>query len=159
MFVQHSVHIDRPVEQCHRILARDPRRWFPHLGAAASYAVGPKVAGVQVRKKVHVEAGEPVKIGDFTQVPITWRATFIEGLFPVMVGQVELAPLDRNVTRLSVCGMYEPPLGQLGKQLDDAVLHRVAEATVKELVDAIAKHLMVAPADTRKPRGGRAVRP
>jgi hypothetical protein len=52
-----------------------------------------------------------------------------------------------RVTRLTVCGMYEPPLGSLGKQLDDALLHRVAEATVKELAESIGKRLEALTAD------------
>ena len=141
MFVQHSVHIDRPFEVCNATLARDPKSWFPRLGDQALYAVGLRIAGVPFKKQVHVEAGEPVKLGDWIEVPITWRATYITGLFPVMVGKVELEPVDPDVTRLSVCGMYEPPLGGLGKHVDDALMHRVAEATVKELAKAIAKIL------------------
>jgi hypothetical protein len=37
--------------------------------------------------------------------------------------------------------MYEPPLGKLGAQLDEAVLHNVAEGTVKELAQLIADRL------------------
>ena len=141
MFVQHSVHINSPFEVCGATLARDPKRWFPRLGDQALYAVGPRIAGIPIRKSVHIEAGEPVKLGDWIEVPITWRATYITGLFPVMVGKVELVPVDPGVTRLSVCGMYEPPLGRLGKHVDDAVMHRVAKATVKELAETIGKLL------------------
>jgi hypothetical protein len=62
-------------------------------------------------------------------------------MFPVMTGTVELAPVDARVTRLTVCGMYEPPFGRLGKHLDDALMHRVADATVRELACSIAKRL------------------
>ena len=141
MFIQHSVHVDRPFEVCSATLARDPKRWFPRLGDQALYAVGPRIAGVPFRKRVDVEAGEPVKLGDWIAVPVTWRATYITGLFPVMVGKVELVPVDPDVTRLSVCGMYEPPLGPLGKQIDDSLMHKVADATVKELAETIAKEL------------------
>ena len=58
-----------------------------------------------------------------------------------MVGKVELAPVDGRVTRLTVSGMYQPPLGRIGEQLDDAIMHSVAEATVKELAESIAKRL------------------
>jgi hypothetical protein len=58
-----------------------------------------------------------------------------------MTGKVELAPVDLRNTRLTVCGMYEPPLGRLGKQLDDALMHRTAQATVKDLAESIAKRL------------------
>jgi hypothetical protein len=141
MFVRHSVHVNSPFEVCSAALARDPKRWFPRLGDQALYAVGPRIAGIPIKKRVHLEAGEPVKLGDWMEVPVTWRATYITGLFPVMDGKVELVPVDPDVTRLSVCGMYEPPLGGFGKHVDNALLHRVAEATVRELANAIAKQL------------------
>jgi hypothetical protein len=77
--------------------------------------------------------------GENTVVPITWEATFIKRLFPVMTGTVELAPADARTTRLTVCGVCEPPLRTLGKQLDDSLMHRVATATVKELAESIGK--------------------
>lgn len=159
MFVQHSVHVDRPIEECHAALIRDPRRWFPRIGEQATYAVGPKVAGVPIRKSVRIEAGQPVQIGDYTEVPITWRATYIKGLFPVMDGKVELAPVDPDVTRLTVRGMYEPPMGRFGKHVDDALMHKVAEATVKELAESIANRLMFAPTGPQGPPPTKAVRP
>ncbi len=141
MFVQHSVHIDRPIEGCTATLARGPRRWFPHLEDKSKYGVGPRIAGLAIRKRVIVETGEPVHEGTWTQVPITWKSSFPKKLFPVMEGKVELAPADGRITRLTVSGMYEAPLGRVGKELDDALMHRVAEATVKELAESIAKQL------------------
>jgi hypothetical protein len=141
MFVQHSVHIDRPIEGCVSTLARGPRRWFPQLENKNQYAVGPRIAGVPLRKRVIVEAGEPVNQGTWTQVPITWKSSFPKKLFPVMEGKVELAPVDGRITRLTVSGMYEAPLGRVGKEIDDAVMHRVAEATVRELAESIAREL------------------
>ena len=141
MFVQHSVHIDRPIGGCATTLARGPRRWFPRLGDKNEYAIGPRIAGVTIRKRVTVEAGEPVQAGDWTGMPLTWKASFPEKLFPVMQGKVELEPVDGLTTRLTVSGMYEAPLGRVGRQLDDALMHRVAESTVKELAESIAKRL------------------
>ena len=103
--------------------------------------VGLRIAGVPVRKKVTVEVGTAVSGAGWAEVPITWKATFAKPLFPVMDGKVELAPVDGRVTRLTVSGMYEPPLGKVGKRLDEAVMHKVAEATVKELAESIAKRL------------------
>jgi hypothetical protein len=141
MFVQHSVHIDRPIEGCARTLSRGPRRWFPRLGHKNHYGVGPRIAGLPLRKRVMVEAGEPEQLGDWTAIPITWKASFPEKLFPAMTGKVELSPVDGRITRVTVSGMYEPPLGRVGKELDDALMHRVAEATVKELADSIGQML------------------
>jgi hypothetical protein len=49
--------------------------------------------------------------------------------------------VDARVTRLTVSGMYEPPPGQVGKRIDEALMHNVAQATVKELAESIARRL------------------
>ena len=147
MFVQHSVHIGRTIEAARAALAAGPSEWFPHFGDGRHAEVGPRLAGVGLRTKVDLEVGEPVTVGDWTEVPVTWKATFVQDLFPVMTGKVELEAVDPRITRLTVSGMYEAPLGRLGKQLDDALMHRAAEATVKELAESIAKRLEIGLSD------------
>jgi hypothetical protein len=122
-------------------LARGLSEWFPRLEEPSLAAVGPQVAGIGIRKKVAVEFGEPMAAGSLTEVPLTWKATSVHLLFPVMTGKVELAPVDSCVTRLTVCGMYQLPLGNLGKHVDEAFMHKVAEATVRDLAVRIAKRL------------------
>ena len=141
MFVQHSVHINRSAGECAKALQRGPRTWFPHLGGDGRTDVGLRVAGISVRKRVTVELGEPEKKGSWTNVPITWKATFPEKLFPILTGRLELTPVEKDLTRLTLSGMYEPPLGKLGELIDDAVMHGVADATVREVAESIAKQL------------------
>ena len=147
MFVQHSVHIGRPIEAARAALAAGPAEWFPRFGDGSHAEVGPQVAGLWLRKKVDIEVGEPETVGDWTEVPVTWKATFVQDFFPVMTGKVELEAVDPRITRLTVSGMYEAPLGRLGKHLDDALMHRAAEATVKELAESIAKRLEIGLSD------------
>jgi hypothetical protein len=135
------MHIDHPVGAVTAVLAAGPREWFAPLDGAGEAALGPHIAGIALRKKVAVEIGPPVTTGDWTEIPVTWKATFIEQLFPIMVGKIELAPVDALTTRLTVCGMYEPPFGPLGKQVDDAFMHAVAEATVADLTLSIARRI------------------
>lgn len=141
MFIRHSVHIDHPVAACTEALMSGPRKWFPRLGGKNVGSVGVHVGGVPVRKRVVVMLGEPVKTATWTVIPLDWKATFPEQLFPKMTGRIELAPVDMTTSRLTVSGMYEPPLGKLGKQLDETVMQGVADATVKELAESIAKRL------------------
>jgi hypothetical protein len=141
MFVQRCVHIDHPVGAVMAVIAASPREWFAPLDEYGEAAIGPHIAGIGLRKKVAVEVGPPVTTGDWTEIHVTWKATFIEKLFPVMVGKVELAPVDAVTTKLTVCGMYEPPFGPLGKQIDDAFMHTVAEATVADLAQSIARRI------------------
>jgi hypothetical protein len=149
MYVKHSVHIDQPIKECSDALMSGPSKWFPKLSRSGQGSVGLHVAGVPIHKRVTVEVGEPVRTSTWAEIPLTWKATFPEKLFPVMTGKVDLTPVDNNVTRLTVSGMYEPPLGRLGKQLDDALMHSAAEATVKELAESIAQRLDKAVATRR----------
>ncbi len=141
MYLQHSVHIDRPLAQCSKALQDGPRTWFPKLRADHSTEVGMRLAGVTVSKTVSVDLGVPAAHGDWVSLPMTWRATFPEKLFPVMFGKLELAPVDDKVTRLTVSGMYEPPLGRIGALANEAIMHSVAESTIRELTEGIAKNL------------------
>ena len=134
MHVQHSVHIQRPVKEVSAALLDSPSRWFPK-------SVGVHIAGVPVRKRVNIALGDPVKTSTWAEIPISWKATSIQKLFPVMNGKLEVAPSSKEETRLTVSGMYEPPLGRLGEQLDEALMHRVAEGTVRELAEQIASKL------------------
>ena len=145
MYVQHSVHIDRPIDECVQLLDRGPRTWFPRLQGDGKSDVGLRVAGVTIRKRVAVQLGEPENRGQWTNVPVSWKATFPERLFPVLTGRLEVVPVEKQVTRLTVSGMYEPPLGRLGALIDDAVMHSVAEATVRELTESIADQLRELP--------------
>lgn len=144
MFVRHSVHIDHPVAACTEALMSGPRKWFPRLSGKNVGSVGVHIAGVPVRKRVVVTVGEPIRTATWTVIPLDWKATFPEHLFPSMTGRIEIAPVDKDVSRLTVSGMYEPPLGKLGKQLDETVMQGIAEATVKELADTIAKRIETA---------------
>ena len=118
-----------------------PRKWFPRLSGKGVGSVGVHIGGVPVSKRVVVTLGDPVKTATWTVIPLEWKATFPEQLFPKMTGRIELAPVDKTVTRLTVSGMYEPPLGKLGKGLNETLMQGVAGTTVKELAEAIGKRL------------------
>ena len=134
MHVEHSVHIQRPVKDVSTALLDTPSKWFPK-------SVGVHIAGVPVRKRVNIAFGDPVRTSTWAVIPISWKPTSIQKLFPVMNGKLEVTPSSKEETRLTVSGMYEPPLGRLGEQLDEALMHRVAEGTVRELAEQIASKL------------------
>ena len=141
MHVEHSLHINRPVKELSDSLVEGPAMWFPGLKHDNVASVGLHVAGIPVRKKVVVEFGEPARTSTWAVVPVTWRATFPEALFPIMTGKVSVSPVSKDESRLTVSGMYEPPLGKLGEELNEAVMRKVAKATVKELAEQIAQRL------------------
>ena len=52
-----------------------------------------------------------------------------------------MAALTPAASQLSISARYTPPLGSVGAAIDRAVLHRVAEATLKDFLDRIAEAL------------------
>jgi hypothetical protein len=101
--------------------------------------IGFPIDGHRLSKNVEIDVGEPVTTPSRTWIPLAWRATGASALFPVLDGDLELAPLGTQLTQLSLNGRYQPPLGLLGKTIDKALLYRVAEATIKDFVDRLAR--------------------
>jgi hypothetical protein len=132
--VGHAVTITRPFDQLSAWLIEAPRIWFPR-------SIGVHLAGIPIRKRIAVEFGEAVKTSTWAVIRVNWKATFPQRLFPTMEGKVSLSPQGNGVVKLTVSGVYEPPLGRIGEDLNDAVLHSIAEVTVRELAESIAKRL------------------
>jgi hypothetical protein len=59
-------------------------------------------------------------------------------LFPALDADIWLTPAGEHSIRLSLAGVYRPPLAVLGAGLDKAVFHRVADATVRSLLARVA---------------------
>jgi hypothetical protein len=70
---------------------------------------------------------------------LRWQATGPGGgLFPALDADIWLTPAGEHSARLSLAGVYRPPLGALGAGLDRAVFHRVADATARSLLARVA---------------------
>ncbi len=132
---------------CDRILA-DDHGWLSPLaaeamgdGEALRLRVGPLRGLPMLSKTVSLEVGAPLRRGDVTIVPLTWKATATPGLFPVLSADLEIAPLDPDLTQLTIQGRYEPPLGALGRRIDRLLMHRVAEASVRAFLNRLVSSL------------------
>lgn len=98
-----------------------------------------RLNGSLVAKTVGLEVGAPIRGASQTTVPLTWEATGTPGLFPRMEADLLVSAMGEDVTHLALRGTYRPPLGQVGEVLDRALLHRVAELSVKTFVDRVAE--------------------
>jgi hypothetical protein len=141
MLIQHSVHINRPIEAVSSALATAPPGWLPSLVGPSPGVAGEAIAEFGIRTKVSIELGEPVTSGMWTEIPITWQASSIKHLYPLMTGTIEVAPNEGRATTLTVYGSYDSPTERLGALLGEDLVRRVAEATVKEVAESIAKRL------------------
>ena len=125
--------------------------WLTEASAAAYdealaglLRVGP--AGLAATKLVRVSLLDPVYRGGVMTTGLRWEAAGAAGgLFPVLDANITISPASREVTaegkdvaRLALAGSYRPPLGRLGAVLDQVVLHRVATATIRALLQNVA---------------------
>jgi hypothetical protein len=72
-------------------------------------------------------------------VPLTWEPVGLDGLLPRLDANLELGPLGEDRTQLAISAHYRPPLGVVGRAVDRVLLHRVAEATLKDFLDQVGQ--------------------
>lgn len=90
---------------------------------------------------VEVEVEEPVTLGTETVVSVRWRSRWAPVLFPVMEGDLRVAPFPGGGTYFDFSGSYTPPLGSFGETLDRLALHRLASANARAILQRITASL------------------
>ena len=76
-----------------------------------------------------------------TKLLLEWEAATMPRLFPFMRGELSIYPLTSTETQLDFCGIYEPPVGSVGKTMYAIVGHRIAEVSVHRFVSDVAGYL------------------
>ena len=149
MFVRYFAELPFPLASVEEALLRTPEEWIPGLARHAEdlgehllVEVGFGPEGRRLAKQVLIEIKDPVRFPSRTILPMTWRAAEKEGLYPKMDADIEVAALGQGLTQLSVSARYRPPLGLVGRAIDRTLMHRVAEATVKDFVDRAQEKLI-----------------
>lgn len=90
-----------------------------------------------IAKTVRLEVGEPLRAETRVSLPLSWTATGPSSLFPTMHADLSITSMGPSLTQVAFHGSYTPPLGVVGRLLDRAVLHRLAELSVKDFVDRV----------------------
>ncbi len=146
MFVRYYLELDLPAARVEGVLLQHPDQWIPGLARAAGDRgdrmladVGLGTNGAAIRKQVEVELGPPLRFPSKVVLPMAWRATGPEALFPALDADIEIAPLGESCTQLSISARYRPPLGVVGRAVDRLLMHRVAESTVRAFLESMAR--------------------
>ena len=145
MFVRSFAEVERPFEAVRSLLLDRPERWLPGLATDAGHRGEQLLAEVgfgsehtRVDKRVLIKLRAPMEFPSRFVLPMEWRPVSARNLLPKVEGDLEIAALGPRRTHVSLSARYRPPLGVVGRALDRALLHRVAEATVKDFVDGVA---------------------
>lgn len=88
---------------------------------------------------VHVRFLQLEPQGTTTRLGLRWEATGRTGpMFPVLDANLTLTPEGDRATQVGLQGVYGPPGGHVGAGLDRAVMHRIAEATIRSFLTQLA---------------------
>jgi hypothetical protein len=108
-------------------------------GLEAIVRVGPFGGTRGLSKLVRVRALGPVHRHGTTRISLRWEATGLAGeLFPVLDAELTLAPSAADRCRIELIGSYRAPLGRAGAALDRAFMGRIADATIRSLLERVA---------------------
>ncbi len=156
MLLHDYAFVDAPADRIRERIAADHGEWLSGLAAGAAregeslrLRVGPIGSLPMLSKTVTIDADPPITRGLITVVPLTWRATGSQGIFPALNADLEVAPLSPETTQMTLRGHYVPPLGAVGERLDRVLMHRVAEATIRSFMRRLAVSLTASPHPVR----------
>jgi hypothetical protein len=155
MLLRYYQVIDVPAELVEAALIGDDPTWIPGIVERSLEGEDRLLADVglgrvRLRKTVEITLGRARRLGATVVVPIAWRATGPSGLFPVLDGSLEVFSLGSARTQLGFSASYSPPIDGVGRIADRALLHRVAEATVKDFVDQVAERIRGIPPESNE---------
>jgi hypothetical protein len=142
MFLRYFIELPLPAQAVEQALLPSPAEWLPNLAdqagqrgqdLLAEVGIGPPNRGL--RKRVRIHFGPVVRYPSRTTLAMTWQPTGAGTLFPALEAELEIGALGAQRSQLALNASYRPPLGAVGRAVDRALLHRVAEATVKDFLD------------------------
>jgi hypothetical protein len=148
VFVRSHTEVLLPFHEAEEAILGSPGDWVPglvnsaeHMGEALLAEFGFETGGRRLEARVEVDIGPPLRLPSRLVLPMTWTPAEHPGLLPVFNADAEVAPLGSSRTQFAVSARYDPPLGVLGRTIDRAVLHRVAEAVIRDFVDRAGETL------------------
>jgi hypothetical protein len=116
-------------------------------------ALSVNLAGIEMTRDIIVTVRgirEDPAAGDerpvVTSLDLEWKAADSPGFFPTMKAELRISPESSSRTEVMLVGTYKPPMGILGSAID-AVVGRLAEASVHGFVAAVVEQIGLEPHD------------
>lgn len=143
LFVEDFVDVASRIDAvCLALLSGDG--WLEPLAGAAEeegatllMRIGPAWAPECLQREVRAQLGACRPRGEGFVLWLRWEETEHPALFPVLDGDLEVAPVGDGQTRITLSASYVPPLGLVGRGLDRALLHRLAQSTVRSFLTRV----------------------
>ena len=147
-------YVNHPYKQVRDALRKDTLAVFQSATRAAASrarsiasALRVDIGGIGLEADIRIsvknieEKARGTMAAPVTRLQLEWEATRKPRLFPLMKAELFIYPLTASETQLDFSGLYEPPLGALGKAVNAIVGHRIAEVSVHRFVNDVAGYL------------------
>jgi len=149
LFVRSSRELGVPYGALEARLRVPGRLWAVVVGARehggrANLKVGFGAGFIRVARRVSLEVGTVICDQSQTIYSMTWSAVGWANILPGFDGRLVVRARDASHSEVIIEGDYQPPLGLLGRLLDHRLVHRVAEATLEDLVTRVVAALVEA---------------
>lgn len=148
MLVQDFIQSPLSFDEVRTAILRDPHGLIDRNAADAyregeqcRLTVSSSTIAHGVHKTVYIDIGEPYARGDGLVVPLRWWAKGATLLFPRLDADLEIMPVGPRTTQVSLSGRYDPPLGAVGRQIDRMLMHRLAEASIRDFLTRMGSSL------------------
>lgn len=151
-------YVNHPYAQVRDALTKDaPRLFQAATKAAASRAesvaseLHVDLGGIGVEADIRIsvtkteEKESQAMSAPSTRLFLEWEAATMPRLFPFMKAEISIYPLTATETQLDFLGVYEPPLGVVGKAVNAVIGHLIAEASVHRFISDVAAYLRESP--------------
>lgn len=151
-----ELHLARQLDVSYEVAAEGlragPARWLPgfeqqegRITARLALARG----GRRVGRRVEVRTGTVQPFGYGVAQRLEWQDARRPRFYPLLEGHLRVERGDQDDhCRLRFDARYTPPAGVVGESADRAVMHRLAEATVRDFFSGVAQRLEQTAAST-----------
>lgn len=135
--------VARPLDDVVAVLRGGPA-WLPGYEERDGHPTAElevEEAGRRIGRRVRVELGSVQRFAYGVTLQVGWEAEQRAALYPRLEGHLRIEQPPGSACQLRFDGRYRPPGGRLGAAADRAVLHRLAEASVRSFVVRVARRL------------------
>ncbi|MBO0709136.1 MAG: hypothetical protein J2P43_00700 [Candidatus Dormibacteraeota bacterium] len=126
-------------------LRAGPARWLPGFeqeGERITTRLALARAGRRVGRRAEVRVGSVQPFAYGVTARLEWQDARRPRLYPRLEGHLRLERGGEDGRcRFRFDARYTPPAGPLGESVDRAVMHRVADATVRDFFSGVAQRL------------------
>jgi hypothetical protein len=137
--------LDHPYALVLKAVLAERGNWLPGLVRDAADRLvtdlGVSLGGVRLARSIVVEISPPTIYPGRCEIFVAWKAAKGAAFLPELGGFFQLIAAGPTSTRLTFEATYEPPARALGQVTDRALMHRVAESSVRDFVARMARGL------------------